>query len=251
MTFQVLPSNIKFIGLHEPLAHIAIQLAEEYALSKLSKFERASLPPDWIFNDLPRELRSEAREYAMLKVHNKAVEILQEHDALGSYADSFRAICVYQPHVSKKGIMFTNLIFATILGQANDISYLWTSDSDTLVTQDTLPLTIGCMESDPTIGGSCSSLSIHNENESFIAGMGSAAYWSELAITRGQTGAIDAVDCQPGPCAAFRLPALSPNLFDWYIQTSLGVKTVSLNPLSIKDIFQQILDCERRSPPNH
>ena len=162
----------------------------------------------------------------MQKVHLKAIEILREHNALDSHKTSFSAYCIYQPHVSKKGIMFTNLVFSSILGQANDISYLWTSDSDTWVTPETLPLTIGCMESDPMIGGSCSSLSIHNENDSFIAGLGSAAYWSELAITRGQTGAIDAVDCQPGPCAAFRLSALVPNLFDWYTQTSLGVKTI-------------------------
>ena len=82
------------------------------------------------------------------------------------------------------------------------------------------------MAFDSCIGGSCSALSIHNETESFVAGLGSAAHWSELAITRGQTGAIDAVDCQPGPCAAFLLSALSPNLFDWYIQTSLGIKTI-------------------------
>lgn len=47
-----------------------------------------------------------------------------------------------------------------------------------------------------------------------------------LAITRGQTGAVDAVDCQPGPCAAFRLIALESILLPWYTQTSLGVKTV-------------------------
>ncbi|MCJ1326018.1 hypothetical protein MMC10_002681 [Thelotrema lepadinum] len=223
---KVFPKDIQFIGLQEPLADVAVRLAEEYALSKLSKSDRFNLTPDWIFNDLPLNLRLEAKDYAMHKVYAKAAEILREHKALDSYENSFRALCVYQPHVSKKGIMFTNLIFSSILGQANDISYLWTSDSDTWVTPETLPLTIGCMESDPMIGGSCSSLSIHNENDSFIAGLGSAAYWSELAITRGQTGAIDAVDCQPGPCAAFQLSALTPNLFDWYMQTSLGVKTI-------------------------
>lgn len=59
-----------------------------------------------------------------------------------------------------------------------------------------------------------------------IAALGSAAYWTELAITRGQTGAVDAVDCQPGPCAAFRLVALEPILLKWYAQTSIGIRTV-------------------------
>ena len=205
---------------------MAVRLAREYVLARLGKSEQAYLPIDWTFDDLPRELKNEAREYSMHRVHAKATEILKEHGALDSTYKSFRAICVYQPHISKKGIMFTNMVFAWVLGQTHDISFLWTSDSDTWVTPETLPLTIGCMVSDPKIGGSCSSLSIHNENESSIASLGSAAYWSELAITRGQTGAVDAVDCQPGPCAAFRLSALCPNLFDWYIQTSLGIKTI-------------------------
>lgn len=201
-------------------------MAKDYILSKLGKTDLAYLPAGWTFHDIPRELRNEAKEYAMHMVYARAVEILKEHNALDPYDSSFRAICVYQPHISKKGIMFTNFVFSWVLGQTHDISYLWTSDSDTWVTPETLPLTIGCMVSDPKIGGSCSSLSIHNENDSFIASLGSAAYWSELAITRGQTGAIDAVDCQPGPCAAFRLSALQPNLFDWYVQTSLGIKTI-------------------------
>jgi hyaluronan synthase len=85
---------------------------------------------------------------------------------------------------------------------------------------------IGCMSVDPLIGGSCSALSIHNGDESLIAQLGAAAYWTELAITRGQTGAVDSVDCQPGPCAAFRLMALKPILLGWYTQTSIGIKTV-------------------------
>ena len=220
-----------YIELEEHLAAMAVRLAEDYALTRLGKMEEAHLPPDWTFDDIPSEIRNEAKEHAMSRVHAKAVEILQAHGALEARSGSFRAICVYQPHISKKGIMFTNLVFSWVLGQTNDISYLWTSDSDTWVTPDTLPMTIGCMVSDPKIGGSCSSLAIHNENDSFIASLGSAAYWSELAITRGQTGAIDAVDCQPGPCAAFLLSALTPNLFDWYIQTSLGIKTVSQDSL--------------------
>ena len=122
--------------------------------------------------------------------------------------------------------MFTNFIFGLALGRFNNISYLWTSDSDTWVYPDTLYQTIGCMAADPSIGGSCASLSIHNEKESLVSALGAAAYWSELAITRGLTGAVDTVDCQPGPCAAFRVAALEPVLMDWYTQTSFGVKTV-------------------------
>ncbi len=160
-------------------------------------------------------------------VFEKAVNTLQDHNVLNIPAvGALPAICLYQPHICKKDIMFTNMIFSLALGHANDIEYLWTSDSDTWVYPNTLYQTIGCMSADPLIGGSCAALSIHNGGEGMIAALGSAAYWTEMAITRGQTGAVDAVDCQPGPCAAFRLVSLEPILLNWYMQTSIGVKTV-------------------------
>lgn len=180
----------------------------------------------WDFDLLPAHVKEEAHQHALTQVYNKAVSILQQHSALSPKPQPFRVLCITQPHVCKKDIMFTNMVFSLALGHAYDITYLWTSDSDTWVQPSTLPRTIGCMAVDPLIGGSCSTLSIHNESDSTIASLGSAAYWSELAITRGQTAAVDAVDCQPGPCAAFRLDALEPVLLDWYTQTSLGVKTV-------------------------
>jgi hyaluronan synthase len=93
--------------------------------------------------------------------------------------------------------------------------------------EDTISRTIGCMAADPSVGGSCCALSVHNANESFVSSMGSAIYWTEMAITRAQTGAVDAADCQPGPCAAFRMVAVEPILMNWYTQTSLGIRTVS------------------------
>ena len=160
-------------------------------------------------------------------VSEKAANILREHGVLNyPVSDKLQAICLYQPHKCKKDIMFTNMVFSIVLGHANNVEFLWTSDSDTWVYSDTLYKTIGCMSTDPLIGGSCTALSIHNGHESFIAALGSAAYWTELAITRGQTGAVDTVDCQPGPCAAFRLNSLEPILLNWYTQTSVGIKTV-------------------------
>jgi len=157
---------------------------------------------------------------------DKAIATLQEHNALRVHESDLRVICLYQPHKCKKEIMFTNMVFSLALGHLNGIEYLWTSDSDTWVYPETLYQVIGCMSVDPLIGGSCSALSIHNGDESLIAQLGAAAYWTELAITRGQTGAVDSVDCQPGPCAAFRLMALKPILLGWYTQTSIGIKTV-------------------------
>ncbi|KAI9648410.1 hypothetical protein NHQ30_003044 [Ciborinia camelliae] len=237
---QVYPDLIK-IHIEEPYGPLAVRIAQNYITRELydeksssskwksaspSASESSSIDPA----DIPADLLSEAHAYAFRIIFEKALTTLREHNALtpfpNSKSKSLHAICLYQPHKCKKDIMFTNMVFSLALGKANDIEYLWTSDSDTIVNPDTLYQTVGCMSADPLIGGSCSALSIHNHEDSAIAALGSAAYWSELAITRGQTGAVDAVDCQPGPCAAFRLIALEPILLSWYTQTSLGVKTV-------------------------
>ncbi|KAG4034925.1 hypothetical protein MFRU_002g02740 [Monilinia fructicola] len=231
---QVFPDLIK-IHLEEPYGPLAMRIVQNYITREL--YDEKNSSSKWGFasattdpTDIPPALLSEAHAYAFRTIVEKAHTTLREHNALSSSPDAkskfLHAICLYQPHKCKKDIMFTNMIFSLALGQANNIEYLWTSDSDTIVYPDTLYQTVGCMSADPLIGGSCSALSIHNDQDSAIASLGSAAYWSELAITRGQTGAVDSVDCQPGPCAAFRLIALEPILLPWYTQTSLGVKTV-------------------------
>ncbi|KAK6613262.1 chitin synthase 4 [Botrytis cinerea] len=209
---QVFPDLLK-IHIEEPYGPLAVRIAQNYITRELydeksSSTKWASTPTAFDSTDVPPALLSEAHAYAFRTVFEKALTTLREHNALSPSRDSktksLHPICLYQPHNCKKDII----------------------DSDTIVYPDTLYQTVGCMSADPLIGGSCSALSIHNDQESAIAALGSAAYWSELAITRGQTGAVDAVDCQPGPCAAFRLIALESILLPWYTQTSLGVKTV-------------------------
>jgi hyaluronan synthase len=208
----------------EPYGPLAVRIAQEYVNRNLE--DKKGFSHQDTNGSTSQALLEESYRYAFRMVYEKAVHTLREHGVLQIASDSLRGICIYQPHKCKKDIMFTNMVFSFALGHANDIEFLWTSDSDTWVYPDTLYQTVGCMSTDPLIGGSCTSLSIHNGEESVIAGLGAAAYWTELAITRGQTGAVDSVDCQPGPCAAFRMIALEPILLSWYTQTSIGVKTV-------------------------
>jgi hyaluronan synthase len=231
----VFPDSLVKIHIAEPYGPLAVRLAQEYVQRNLQDKKGIDLRSHGRWDDpdsISKDLLEESWRYALRMVFEKAVNTLQQHGALRvSHTDALRAICLYQLHLCKKDIMFTNMVFCLALGHANDIEYLWTSDSDTWVYPDTLYQTIGCMSTDPLIGGSCSALSIHNGGEGVIAALGCAAYWTELAITRGQTGAVDAVDCQPGPCAAFRLVALEPILLNWYTQTSIGIKTVWKGPV--------------------
>lgn len=189
--FKVFPDLIK-IHIEEPYGPLAVRITQNYITRKLydeksssSKWASASGSASTSFDstDIPSALLSEAHAYAFRIVLEKALTTLREHNALSPARDSktkaLHPICLYQPHKCKKDIMFTNMIFALALGQANSIEYLWTSDSDTIVYPDTLYQTVGCMSADPLIGGSCSALSIHNDQESAIAALGSAAYWSE------------------------------------------------------------------------
>ncbi|KAF4625956.1 hypothetical protein G7Y89_g12207 [Cudoniella acicularis] len=227
---EVFPNTLAKIHIEEPYGPLAVRIAQSYIDRKLEDEKGVEFKPRGVCVDpdaIPGELLEESRKFACRMVFEKAVKTLRDHGATKiSNKGPLPAICLYQPHLCKKDIMFTNMVFCLALGHANDIEYLWTSDSDTWVYPETLYHTIGCMSTDPLIGGSCSALSIHNGGESLIAGLGAAAYWTELAITRGQTGAVDSVDCQPGPCAAFRLVALEPILLKWYTQTSIGIKTV-------------------------
>ncbi|KAH6681522.1 glycosyltransferase family 2 protein [Halenospora varia] len=227
---QVFPETLVKIHIDEPYGPLAVRIAQGYVDRKMEDEKGVEFKPHGRCVDpdeVPKELLEESYKYACRMVFEKAVSTLQDHGVLKiPNKGGLPAICLYQPHICKKDIMFTNMVFSLALGQANDIEYLWTSDSDTWVYPETLYHTIGCMSTDPLIGGSCSALSIHNGGESMIAGLGAAAYWTELAITRGQTGAVDSVDCQPGPCAAFKLIALESILLKWYTQTSIGVKTV-------------------------
>lgn len=179
------PGNVTFIHLDEPLAHLAERLLEEYVVREFKATGQSSDPPDdWTLNHLPRQLRQEATTHAMDQVYAKAAQILQEHEVLYSLQTSFRVICVTQPHVNKKGILFTNLVLSTIVGKVSYIPYLWTGDSDTWVTPDTLPLTIGCMAADPTVGGSCSLLGIHNQHESYSTLLLTRTSWLAFGLQR-------------------------------------------------------------------
>jgi hyaluronan synthase len=168
----------------------------------------------------------EAGEFALQSVCQYMRQILKR--SATNETCSNKHICVLQAHVCKKDIMFTAFVIGLVLGQENGIDFLWSSDSDSLLCPNAVGDTVRCMAVEDSIGGAATALSVHNSQDSIITRLAWAAYWSELAVTRGQTGAFDASDCQPGPCAAFRMQALSQVLMPWYSQKVMGFKTVRL-----------------------
>lgn len=149
-------------------------------------------------------------------------------------------LCVSQPHMHKKGVMFTAFIFAKVLADALHIDLVWSSDSDSTVAKDNLTRTMSSFAGDPAMGGASTALSILNANASIMTKLANAIYLSELYLARSFTGSANANDCQSGPCAAFRISALSPVLLKWYRQTVMGHWMVSC--LSNDSLLSELIE---------
>ncbi|GLA11515.1 hyaluronan synthase 3 [Aspergillus niger] len=116
-------------------------------------------------------------------------------------------LCVSQPHMHKKGVMFTSFIisFGALRYPRHrvlvDVRFGLNCDARYIDT---------------------TALTIHNKDETVITQLGNAVYLNELYLARSFTGAAAANDCQSGPSAAFRFSAVSGELLAWYKQSVLG-----------------------------
>ena len=153
-----------------------------------------------------------------------ARETLSELD-LGE-AGGVTRLCLFQPHLHKKGIMFSAFIFSIVISEMLGIEYMWSSDSDTIVLPDTLQGTIETISGDPLVGGGSAGLILHNENETITTKLGGMIYWSEVYISRSTALASGISDCQSGPSTAFRVSALPAILYPWYTQTVMGHRMI-------------------------
>ncbi|KAH7085975.1 hypothetical protein BKA63DRAFT_575370 [Paraphoma chrysanthemicola] len=136
--------------------------------------------------------------------------------------DAITRLCVTQPHMHKKGVMFTSFILCFALSDLLNIDFVWTSDSDSWVFKDTIDTTIRTIHGDDKCAGASTALVVHNRKESLVTTLGHAIYLNELHFARTFSSAVGASECQSGPCAAFRISALRPELLAWYKQTVFG-----------------------------
>ncbi|PNS16743.1 hypothetical protein CAC42_4707 [Sphaceloma murrayae] len=147
---------------------------------------------------------------------SRATAILNAHGVLHlSERGPVRPVCITQPHHSKKEIMFTTFIFSLAMAQANDIDFMWSSDSDSWVYPGTLDTAIRSIYPDERIGGTATRFSIHNAKDSTIACLAAATYEADFALQIGLLSSCDTTDCQPGPCALFRRKALEEIVLPW------------------------------------
>ncbi|KAH7393660.1 nucleotide-diphospho-sugar transferase [Cadophora sp. MPI-SDFR-AT-0126] len=137
-----------------------------------------------------------------------------------------QALCIVQPHQSKKDILFTALSFATIISTESNIPYIFSTDSDSMIVPGTLGKIIESLESDANIGGVSGHLRFSHPQPSYLTRMTASHYWFEQEIPKSQGAIFGATECQPGPCAGFRVPVLQSVLVPWFCQSVFGHRTV-------------------------
>ncbi|KAI1843926.1 hypothetical protein JX266_009982 [Neoarthrinium moseri] len=133
-----------------------------------------------------------------------------------------RYLCISQPHMHKKGIMFSSFIFSLLITEIYGLEWIWSSDSDTIVDPDTLSSTTSVCASDNAVGGACTTLVIHNRSDNLLTRLSAAVYLSDYYLARSSPSSFGANECQSGPCALFRASAIAPILLRWYTQTVWG-----------------------------
>ncbi|KAH4115981.1 hypothetical protein HBH92_133430 [Parastagonospora nodorum] len=136
--------------------------------------------------------------------------------------DAITHLCVTQPHMHKKGILFTSFIMCFALSDLLGLKFVWTSDSDSMVYKDTIQTTIETIHGDDKCAGASTALKIHNAKDNLVTTLGNTVYLNELHLSRCFSSAVGSNDCQSGPCAAFRIEVVKPELLAWYKQTVCG-----------------------------
>ena len=149
-----------------------------------------------------------------------------EEQVLPQKVENIRHICIYQPHRSKKDILFSAFVVGLVIGEKLGMEYLWSSDSDSIIFPETLQRTVRPICADNRAGGASARLKMVNKNPTAVAKMIAAKYWFDQDVTRAQTAACKSSECQPGPCAAFRVSAMKAIVVPWYQQRMFGRRMV-------------------------
>ncbi|CAG9992226.1 unnamed protein product [Clonostachys byssicola] len=209
---NVFPKQSHVIDVPEPLGEIAHRVRNR----EIAKRERNGEKINY----------TEIDEIAVRQCIQIARSLISQGNLTFSGPFGTRQLCLRQQHMHKKGIMFTTFIFALVISDIMGIEFLWSSDSDTLVFNDSLSRTVDAIAIDQSIGGASSGLVVHNGQESLVTLLAETVYWGELYLTRSTPAATASSDCQSGPSTIFRLAALPPILLPWYTQTIMGKRMI-------------------------
>ncbi|GJN76552.1 hypothetical protein PLIIFM63780_000036 [Purpureocillium lilacinum] len=208
----VYPHRSATIHVPEPLGEVAQRVREE----QIAIRQRRGQAVD----------KDEVDRIALEYCAKLARGLIAQADISLSGPDAISQLCIRQRHLHKKGIMFSTYIFSLVIAEELGIEFLWSSDSDTIVAEDSLSRTVDTVAADSAVGGASSALVVHNGQETAVTKLAETVYWGELYLTRSLPAATATSDCQSGPSTLFRLAALPPILVPWYLQTIFGKRMI-------------------------
>ncbi|POS75345.1 hypothetical protein DHEL01_v206257 [Diaporthe helianthi] len=172
-------------------------------------------------------LNDEAGQAAITEQLRSYVSQLLAEELLPDHPRDIGAICVVQPHRSKKDILFTTLIIATILAEAHSTDLIFSTDSDSTVSPDAIPQMARKLNSDQNIGGVSGHMRFIHPKPTFITQVATSYYWFQQDVYKIQGAIFGTNECQPGPVGAFRASALVKVLIPWSCQRVLGRKMIT------------------------
>lgn len=172
-------------------------------------------------------LHDEPGQAAITDRLQRYVSELLAEELLPNNPRDIGAMCIVQPHRSKKDILFTTLMVATVVAQAQSTDLIFSTDSDSTVSPDAIPKMARKLNSDMNIGGVSGHMRFIHPNPSFITKVATSYYWFQQDVYKIQGAIFGTNECQPGPVGAFRASALTKVLVPWSCQRVLGRKMIT------------------------
>lgn len=145
----------------------------------------------------------------------------------GASADKMLSICFSQPHGGIKEIRFATWAVSMVVSTELRLGYLWSSDSDTVVPEESVAEAISLLGRSEGAGAASTALAILNREESLMARLCAVYFRSSIYLDKSVLATYGQCPVVTGPSALFRVHALKDVVVPWYRQRVFGFKTAS------------------------
>lgn len=117
-----------------------------------------------------------------------------------------------------------------VIADTYGYDFLWSTDSDTRVTAETIQTAARVVAAEPEAGAGSAYVQLHNANVSTFSKMASMAWAFDTYLNRASIGALGTSECLHGPSSLFRMTALrevaiKQYLFQYFNQIENCVST--------------------------
>ncbi|KAH8641941.1 glycosyltransferase family 2 protein [Alternaria alternata] len=126
-------------------------------------------------------------------------------------------VCFAQPHTNVRGIRFAAWILSLVIAEANDIHYIWSSDSDTTVIGNCIQEAVKILEGASNMGGISTAISVQRAPKSTAALLAWTQHRCLIYLDAAFTASIGHSSCLTGPSTLYRAEALAQAIMFWYL----------------------------------